>query len=141
MPLFPDLIFLLSLIAIIVIYLLIRVINGRSSYQKRKKELLELFQLQRLKSNKLQDELSNYILANNTNKAVLFENTTCGDYLKQLQKNHIQNLSDKIYVKIKNSDNRIYLKKTAEELKEQQAILTEAENRITALGLQNLQTI
>lgn len=133
MPLFPDLILLLSPAIIIVIYLLIKIVNGRSSYKKRKNELLDLFQQQRLKSKKLQDELSNYILTNNAHKTICFENATCGDYLKQLQKNHLQNLSDKIYLRIKNSNNRILLMKTAEELKIQEIKLNEAEIRIAGI--------
>lgn len=136
MLLFPDLILLLSPVIIAVVYLLVRVVNNNSSYVQKKKHLLDYFQQQRLKSNKLQDELSNYILANNAHKAVFFDRITYGEFLKQLQKNHMQNLSDKIYIKIKNSHNRILLKKTADELKDQETKLNNAEQKMSKL--QNL---
>ncbi|MXN89814.1 hypothetical protein GR160_01110 [Flavobacterium sp. Sd200] len=133
MPLFPDLIFLLSLIAILLLYLLFRLINGRSSYRNRKKNLLDIFQQERLRSKKLQDDLSNYILANNANKTIIEKDITCGEYLRQMQKNHLQNLSDKVFLKVKNTDNRIVLMKTTEELKSQQIKLNEAQALISKL--------
>lgn len=58
------------------------------------------------------------------------EEYTYGDFLKYLQKNHIQYLSDKSYAKLKNSDNRLLLKQTRQILEDQEAKLAEAEIRM-----------
>ncbi len=133
MTLSPDLIILCSLIALLMVYGLIKLINTGTSFKQRKDAILETFQKERQTSKRIQSQLSNYILANNAHKNILFENVTCGEFLKQLQKNHILNLSDKQYVKIKNSDNRLFLKRASQELKLQELKLKDAESKIAGL--------
>ena len=134
MSLFPGLTILFALIAIAIIYLLFKILSKTSSYKEKKKDILEKYQQQRVRSLKLQDLYSNYILANHAQKDIFFDTTTYGDFLKALQKNHIANLSDKNYVKLKNTDNRIVLKKTADMLEEQETILSDAEGKAKYLS-------
>lgn len=134
MPLFPDLTILFALIAIAIIYLLFKILSKTSSYKEKKKDILEKYQQQRTRSLKLQDFYGNYILAHNTQKDIFYNAITYGDFLKALQKNHITNLSDKNYVKLKNTDNRIVLKKTADMLEEQETILSDAEGKAKYLS-------
>ena len=134
MPLFPDLIILLALVALAIIYLLFKLLSKTSSYKEKKKDILEKYQQQRARSLKLQDFYGNYILANHAQKDVFYDATTYGDFLKALQRNHITNLSDKNYVKLKNTDNRIVLKKTADMLEEQETILSDAEGKAKYLS-------
>ena len=135
MQLFPDLIFLMSLLLIIVLYVLLKILNNSPVYKKRKKELTEKFQDLRALSIKLQETVSNYILTNNANEVIFFEGTTYSSFLKSLQKNHILHLSEKSYIKLKNSNNRLYLKRIDAMLNEQSIKLKEAQNRVLSLQI------
>jgi exonuclease I len=134
MPLFPELTLLILLFASPVIYMLVRFFNSRPKYQIKRNELLEKFQVLRLKSKTLQDVLSQHILSSDANKkSIGTETITYGEYFKYLQRNHIQNLSDKEYAKLKNTHNRIQQKKTADMLEEQEMRLAEAEKKLAHL--------
>jgi len=133
MPLFPELTIAIVLGALLLFYLAIRFLNSRPDYRSRKNDILERFQTLRAKSIKIQESLSNYILSQHVMKDIFTENYTYGDFLKYLQKNHIQYLSDKNYAKIKNSDNRILLKQTQNILDEQEAKLVAAESKMQAV--------
>ena len=133
MQLFPDLILLMSLLFIIVLYVLFKILNNSSPHKEKKRELTEKFQELRAQSIKLQENVSSYILTNNANETIFFENMTYGSFLKSLQKNHIQHLSEKSYIKLKNSNNRLYLKSTETMLNEQAIKLKEAQNKVSGL--------
>jgi len=133
MQLFPDFILLMSLLLFIVIYVLFKFLNNTPHYKEKKKELIEKFQDARALSIKLQETVSAYILTNNANEATFFDNVSYGGFLKSLQKNHIQNLSEKYYIKLKNSNNRLFLKKTSAMLDEQGIKLKEAQNKVLGL--------
>ena len=133
MQLFPDFILLMSLLLFIVIYVLFKFLNNTPHYKEKKKELVEKFQDARALSIKLQETVSAYILTNNANEATFFDNVSYGGFLKSLQKNHIQNLSEKYYIKLKNSNNRLFLKKTSAMLDEQGIKLKEAQNKVLGL--------
>jgi len=133
MQLFPDLILLMSLLFIVVLYFLFKILNNSSPHKEKKKELTEKFQELRAQSIKLQENVSSYILTNNANETIFFENTTYGSFLKSLQKNHIQHLSEKSYIKLKNSNNRLYLKSTETMFDEQSIKLKEAQNKVSGL--------
>lgn len=137
MQLFPDLILLMSLLFIIAFYVLFKVLNNRPGYKERKKELTEKFQEVRALSIKLQETVSSYILANNANDYQFEDNTTYGSFLRSLQKNHIQYLSEKLYVKLRNSNNRIFLKSTATMLDEQGVKLKKAQNKVSGIYVTN----
>jgi len=133
MQLFPDFILLMSLLLFIVIYVLFKFLNNTPHYKEKKKELIEKFQDARALSIKLQETVSAYILTNNANEATFFDNVSYGGFLKSLQKNHIQNLSEKYYIKLKNSNNRLFFKKTSAMLDEQGIKLKEAQNKVLGL--------
>lgn len=123
----------MSLLLFIVIYVLFKILNNTSHYKEKKKELTEKFQEARALSIKLQETVSAYILTNNASEATFIENVSYGGFLKSLQKNHIQNLSEKYYIKLKNSNNRLFLKSTSAMLDEQGIKLKEAQNKVLGL--------
>lgn len=131
MPFTPEFAIVAILAALLLLYLLTRFMNTRPGYLARKSDILEQFQSLRNKSRKLQDELSNIVLSQNKGQEILIENITYRDYLKSLQRNHIQNLSDKNYARIKNTNNRIILKQAQDMLLEQDARLEEAEAKLS----------
>lgn len=135
MPLFPELTLILLLAASLVIYLLTAFLNSRPKYKMKRSELLDKFQSLRLKSKNLQDVLSQYILSSDANKKPISGDSTVtyGEYFKYLQRNHIQNLSDKEYARIKNTHNRIQQKKASDMLEEQEIRLAEAEKKLAAI--------
>ncbi len=134
MPLFPELTLIILLSASIAIYMLMLFFNSRPKYQLRRNELLEKFQSLRLRSKNLQDTLSQHILSTDANKKTIgSENITYGEYFKYLQRNHIQNLSDKEYARLKNTHNRVQQKKAADMLEEQEKRLAEAEKKLSGL--------
>lgn len=134
MPLFPELTLLLLLFGSLVIYLLLRFFNSRPKYQIRRNELLEKFQALRLRSKNLQDILSQHILSSDANKkSIGTDSVTYGEYFKYLQRNHIQNLSDKEYARLKNTHNRIQQKKASDMLEEQEMRLAEAEKKLASI--------
>ncbi|KOS04667.1 hypothetical protein AM493_00380 [Flavobacterium akiainvivens] len=137
MPLFPELTLVILLSASLVIYLLFAFLNNRPGYKIRRSELLEKFQVLRLKSKSLQEVLSQHILSSDANKKPLTEDDglTYGEYFKYLQRNHIQNLSDKDYAKLKNTHNRLQQKKVSDMLEEQEIRLAEAEKKLASLLL------
>jgi len=133
MPLFPELTLLVLLFASLVIYLLVKFFNSRPRYKLKKNELTERFQLLRNKSKNIQDALSRHILSTDSNKKPLDNDAsiTYGEYFKYLQKNHIQNLSDKEYAKVKNTHNRLQQKRAIDMLQEQEIRLAEAESKLS----------
>nr|WP_322623909.1 hypothetical protein [uncultured Flavobacterium sp.] len=130
MPLIPEFTIAIALGGILVLYILFRFLNSRPGYLGRKNDILDGFQSLRSKSIKLQESLSVLILSNNFAQELLAENFTYKDFLKQLQKNHIQNLSDKNYARIKNTHNRVVLMQAKKMLTEQEIILQDAEARL-----------
>ena len=133
MQLFPDAIFIICLCACIVIYLLFKFLNSRSSFVTKKHDLLERFQNQRTKSVKLQEALNQYILSEPANSTSFIDNMSHREYLKYLQKNHIQYLSEKNYIKLKNSNNRILFSKTSKMLVIQNEKLNDAAKKLAPI--------
>jgi len=135
MPLFPELTLILLLAASLVIYLLTAFFNSRPKYRIKRSELLDKFQSLRLKSKNLQDVLNQYILSSDANKKPITQDAavTYGEYFKYLQRNHIQNLSDKEYARLKNTHNRLQQKKASDMLEEQEIRLAEAEKKLAAI--------
>jgi hypothetical protein len=135
MPLFPELTLLLLLSASLVIYLVILFLNNRPKYKLRRNELLDKFQTLRLKSKNIQEVLSQYILSSDANKKAMSTDAsvTYGEYFKYLQRNHIQNLSDKEYARLIKTHNRIQQKRISDMLEEQETRLEEAEKKLAAL--------
>ncbi len=135
MPLFPELTLIILLFASLVIFLLVKFFNSRPNYKKKRFELLERFQALRIKSKTLQETLTQHILSSDANKKPIDEDAslTYGEYFKYLQKNHIQNLSDKEYAKLKNTHNRLQQIKASDMLEEQEMRLAEAEKKLNGI--------
>lgn len=131
MPLFPELTLIIVFSASLIVYLLLQFFNSRPGYKEKKSYLLNKYKKLRVKSLALQQSLNLHILSGDHFKEPFAEGMTFGEYLKHLQKNHIQNLSDKGYAKIKNSDNRVQQKKVADMLKEQENKLKDAEKKLS----------
>lgn len=131
MKLFPETALFLCIGSCIVLYLLFKFLNSRSTFVNRKNSLLKRYRKLRAQSLKLQEALSKHILSSNADKDIFMDTTTYSDYSRYLQKNHIQNLSDRNYVKLKNSNNRLLFKSTALMLDAQEAKLKQAENNLS----------
>ena len=131
MKLFPETALFLCIGCCIVLYLLFKFLNSRSSFVNRKDSLLVRYRKLRAKSIKLQEALSKHILSSNADKDIFMDTITYSDYSRYLQKNHIQYLSDRNYVKLKNSNNRLLFKSTALMLDAQEAKLKQAENNLS----------
>lgn len=134
MPLIPEYTIAAALGVILILYILSRFFNSRPGHLTRKNDILDRFQQLRSVSIKLQEELSSYILSNSADKQVLFDNITCKEFLKHLQRNHIQNLSDKNYARLKNTHNRVILRQANKMLSEQEIILTDAQTKLKVIG-------
>lgn len=93
--------------------------------------LLVKYRRVRSKSLKLQDALSVYIIKNDALKNAIADDVTYGAYLRQLQKNHMLNLSEKKYTKLKSSNNRILLSATSRTLNEQEVYLENVEKELS----------
>jgi len=127
MPYTPELIVAFAIVAGILIYFL------RPHYKEEKLELLVKYRRIRSKSLMIQDTLSSYILANDALKKQFTPDTTYGDFLRQLKKNHAAYLSEKVYVKVKNSRSRMFLRRTGKILDEQEEKLSEIEVKLPVL--------
>ena len=130
MPLIPEFTIAVALGGILILYILFRFLNSSPGYLARKNDILDGFQSLRSRSIKLQETLSGQILSNNFAMKLVEENLTYKDFLKHLQKNHIKNLSDKNYARIKNTHNRVVLMQAEKMLTEQEIILQDAEARL-----------
>jgi hypothetical protein len=109
------------------LYLYFKYLNTTSSFVNRKTNLLARHRKLRAKSLKLQEALSKHILSSQVEKDIFMDTITYSDYLRYLKKNHILNLSDKNYVKLKNNNNRLFLKSVASMLDNQEVKLKQAE--------------
>lgn len=127
MPYTPELIIAFIVVAGVLIYYL------RPHYKEEKLELLVKYRRIRSKSLSIQDALSAYILANDALKKQFLPDATYGEFLRQLKKNHATYLSEKVYVKIKNSRSRMFLKRTGKLLDEQEDRFAEIEEKIPVL--------
>lgn len=127
----PEFIIAIIIVAGILVYYI------RPQYRNQKSELLARYKVARSKSLMIQDIVSTYILANDALKKFFEADLTYGEFLRQLKKNHTVYLSEKMYVRIKNSRSLIFLKKVSRILDEQEQRLEEFENKIGGLNLQN----
>lgn len=84
----------------------------------------------RAQSLQLQNILNNHILTNDS-KEFFAPGVTYGECLRQLQRNHSLYLSEKIYVKLKNSRSTILMQKTDRILDEQEQTLNNLEKSAT----------
>jgi hypothetical protein len=127
MSLFPDLILIFVFALSLVVYLLFKILNSTAGYRQHKSQLLGKYQELRNKSIALQEKLSLYILSGDILKEPFINEMTYGEYLRYLQRNHANNLTDKGYTKLKKSNNRFYQKRIAEILIVQEKTLNDAE--------------
>lgn len=121
------------LAVLLLLYLLFSLLNKSRKHTSRKQEIIEQLQSTRAQSLKLQERLSNHILSKSAASDIFYEGYTFKEYLKTLQKNHVQNLSDKNMARIKNTNNRIILMQAKDMISGQQALLAEAEGKINAV--------
>lgn len=130
MQLVPEYTIAGAVAGILVLYVISKIVNSHPRYLAKKSETLDRFQILRSKSLRLQDVLSDLILSNNFALEIVAENFTYKDFLKQLKRNHVQNLSDKNYARIKNTHNRVVLMQAKKMIAEQELILKDAEIRL-----------
>lgn len=125
----PEFIIAAIIIAVVIIYFM------RPQYKAFKAEILGKYRRVRSKSLHYQDVISSYILANDAIKKLFLAEVTYGEFLRQLKKSHSLYLSEKTYIKIKNSRSLIFLKKMDKMLDEQEQKLNEVEDRVMALSM------
>jgi hypothetical protein len=101
------------------------------AYKKRKVKLLAKYRQARTRSILYQDTLSSYILKHNVQHEVFVQDTTYGEYLKQLQKHHVQNLSEKGYKRLRRSP--VLIKQNLKKLEREEAWLKEAGKHLSLL--------
>lgn len=127
----PEFIIAIIIVAGLLVYYL------RPQYRNQKSELLARYKIVRSKSLMIQDIVSTYIITNDALKKFFEADLTYGEFLRQLKKNHTVYLSEKMYIRIKNSRSLIFLKKMSRILDEQEQRLDEFENKVTRLSPQN----
>jgi hypothetical protein len=123
----PEFIIAAILVVAVLVYFM------RPQYKNFKSEILGKYRRVRSKSLHMQDVVSSYILANDGLKKLFLPDVTYGEFLRQLKKSHSLYLSEKVYVKIKNSRSLGFLKKMNKILDEQEQKLDEVENQVMAL--------
>lgn len=124
MPYFPETFIALLFTAVIFIY----IINRHPAYKKDKAKLLSDYHKLRVKSLKLQEEFHYYIMKNDITKQEMSgTGVTYGAYLKKIQKNHALHLSEKRYIKLRKSNNRLFIYKTKKILAAQESELKNIE--------------
>jgi uncharacterized membrane-anchored protein YhcB (DUF1043 family) len=130
----PEFLILYGLLACIALYLLIKY-AARTTFRQQKAEVLERFKQIRLESIKFQEEVSNFMLSNNAENEMMPHGVVLGQFYRQLKHNHSAHLSSKIIEKLQNSDNPLLIKKTTEDLNEQDKWLKEAKSQFnSAIG-------
>lgn len=132
MPMSPDFLILYGLVAAIIVYLLLKYL-AKISFRQKKQVVLEKFKSLRLESVALQKEVSNYMLAHNAEHQQIATGITVSQFLRQLKHNHASHLSSKLIERLQNSDNPLLIKKTSEELNDQENKLKEAQNTFAAI--------
>ncbi len=123
----PEFTILYGLLACIALYLLFKYIT-KISVRQKKQAVLERFKSLRLESIRLQKEVSDYMLTYNTEHEKTPDGITIGQLHKQLKHNHAAHLSSKLIEKLQNSDNPLLIKKTSEELDQQETKLKHSQN-------------
>lgn len=124
MPYAPEIIIALLLALFLFIYL----VNALPAYKRAKKQLLAKYHRLRVKSLRLQEELHYYILKNDVLKEEMDgTGVTYGAYLKKIQKNHALHLSEKGYIKLRKSNNRLLMHKAKRTLELQDTELKNIE--------------
>jgi hypothetical protein len=124
----PEFIITALLVVGLLIYFL------RPKYKDQKLALLLKYRRVRSKSLMMQDLLSTHILTHDAMKKIfVLPDITYGEYLRQLKKAHSQHLSEKVYIKVKNSRSIMFLKKISRVIDEQEQKLNDIEDRVLAL--------
>lgn len=118
---------------VLLLLLLFYFINSRPKYKENKKALLAKYRRIRVKSLNVQDAVTQYIIENDALKQEYKDGMTYSQLLNQLKKNHINNLSEKHFLKLKATNNRLLLSKTDKMLDEQEVRLDETEKQFEAL--------
>lgn len=121
----PEIIIATILLLGVIIYIL----NKSLKYKKKKRTLLIKFRQVREKSLSLQNEYYNYIVKQDALNTKFREGLTYGQFLNDLKRNHVSNLSEKKFIRVKSTSNLFYLNKMTKVLDEQEAMLEEIEEQ------------
>lgn len=128
MPYFNEITIAAVLAAGILIYLI------RPKHKEKKLMLISKYRRVRSKSLMLQDLLSSHILQNDSDSEDLRPGVTYGEFMRELKKMHSYYLSEKTYIKLKNSNNIFFLKKTDRILDEQEDQLNDIEKELLVIA-------
>lgn len=119
--------------AIVLMILLIYIINKIPIYKEERFELLTKYRRTQNSYLKIQDMLSKYILANDALEDPILPGISCGEYLKQMQREYTRNLSEKLHLKIRRCNNKRVIRKINTILNEQSVKLRETADLIANL--------
>ncbi len=127
MPYFPEIIIAVIILVILIIYS----VNRLPGYKKSKAETVSEYHNLRVKSHRIQEKLHFYILNNDASKKQMETTSiTYGEYLKKIRKNHVMYLSEKRYIKLRRSNNRVFIYKTKRMLAKQETELNNIETTL-----------
>jgi len=104
----------------------------RPRYTQRKTALLAKYRRVRTRSLKIQDTLSKHVLEHDAINDNITPEMTYGQFIRDLKRQHYYHLSEKTYVKLKNSTNLFFLNKTRRILEEQELRLIKLERQLPA---------
>ncbi len=121
----PEMLILGAFLLALIIYL----INNATKDTEKKRTLLLRFRDVRARSLHLQNAVADYIMANDSEDGKITTDMTYGQFLKQLKKNHIANLSEKKFAKIKNSNTLLSQRSISSMIDEQNSMVGEMEKQ------------
>jgi hypothetical protein len=96
---------------ILLVFVLIYYLNKIPRHKSEKHRLIVKYRKVQSVSLKLQEVLSNYVLANDASQENLAPGITYGECLRKLQREHVAHLSKKTFLQISNSNNKRLLRK------------------------------
>lgn len=127
-----DLLILTGIALAALAYPLARYLAGKVLYHKKEIIIQKHTQL-RLQSLQLMQTASQYMLSKNAETDRIAGQVSYADFYRKLKTNHVSNLSEKVLIKIKHSNNPMLLGKAEHSLERQEQRLREAEKMLGAM--------
>ncbi|KOS07326.1 hypothetical protein AM493_15735 [Flavobacterium akiainvivens] len=107
-------------------YILARHLLGKMLFIKKEQVITKHGKL-RQQSLHLMESVSQRMVNSHDDSETIGNEVTYADFYRQLKANHVSNLSDKLIVRVKRSNNPLKLEKAAHRLEQQELRLKEAE--------------
>jgi hypothetical protein len=127
MPLSPEIVIFITLIAALVLYL--AYIRPKAKQQKLR--LMTRYRKIRNKSLSLQDKLSGYILANDKLNDTFLKGITYGQYLEALKQDYALHLGERMYLEIQSQNKVMPMRKLNRKIDIQEQRLKKVEKELS----------